>query len=183
MDKPKLNLRKRKEKFLQQDKNSRKSIIVGTLIATFIGASPYLFYLYENVPTTQVWENSWFTYDSKSWEDANYAMWTFTNKMLPLLFLLIWFFTSKHWWYHVLIVPITMYLYQTINIFNDNIPDIDKFELIYMFPVMAVIIPSIYLVRAQMFNKINTADKTMEELEAEFMLKPTTLWGKIKQYF
>ncbi len=34
-----------------------------------------------------------------------------------------------------------------------------------------------------MFNKINYADKTMEELEAEFMIKPKTLWGKIKQYF
>ena len=48
---------------------------------------------------------------------------------------------------------------------------------------MAIIIPSIYLLRAQMFNKLNTAGKTMEELEAEFMIKPKTFWGKIKQYF
>lgn len=183
MDKLKQNLKRKRDLLLGSDKPSKKSIIIGTLIATFIGASPYLFYLYENVPDTQVWSTSWFTYDSKAWEDANYAMWVFTNKFLPLMFILIWFFTCRHWWYHVLLVPITMYVYQTINIFNDSLGDIDKFELVYLIPVMALIIPSIYLVRAQMFNKLNTVDKTMEELEAEFMIKPTTLWGKVKQYF
>ena len=34
-----------------------------------------------------------------------------------------------------------------------------------------------------MFNKINDADKTLEELEEEFMIKPKTFWGKVKQYF
>ncbi len=183
MDKLKQNLRRRRELLVGSDRPSKKSIILGTLIATFIGASPYLFYLYENVPDTQVWTTGWFTYDSHEWESANYAMWIFTNKIIPFLFVLIWFFTCRHWWYHVLIVPMTMYIYQIINIFRDNLGDIDKFELVYLIPVMALIIPSIYLLRAQMFNKLNTADKTMEELEAEFMIKPTTLWGKVKQYF
>ena len=58
-----------------------------------------------------------------------------------------------------------MYIYQIIGIFNDNIAAIDKFELIYLIPVMAIIIPSIYLIRARMFNKINEAGKTLEELE------------------
>jgi hypothetical protein len=34
-----------------------------------------------------------------------------------------------------------------------------------------------------MFHKINDADKTLEELEEEFMIKPKTVWGKVKQYF
>ena len=58
-----------------------------------------------------------------------------------------------------------------------------NFELIYMVPIMAIIIPSIYLIRARMFNKINDADKTMQELEEEFMIKPTSFLGKVKQYF
>lgn len=48
---------------------------------------------------------------------------------------------------------------------------------------MDIIIPSIYLIRAQMMDKLNDASKTLEELEAEFMIKPTTFWGKVKQYF
>ena len=36
----------------------------------------------------------------------------------------------------------------------------DEFHIIYLLPIMAIIIPSIYLIRAKMFNKINNADKT-----------------------
>ncbi len=184
MDKLKQNLRKEKEEFLSTVKNTdRKSLIIGSILATFICTTPYLFYLYESVPQTQVWDTFLFSYDSHSWEDANYAMWIFTNKFIPLVFLLLWFFTNRHWWYHSLLVPITMYIFQIIGIFNENLGDIDKFELIYMIPVMAIVVPSIYLIRARMFNKINDADKTMEELEEEFMLKPKTFMGKVRQYF
>jgi hypothetical protein len=48
---------------------------------------------------------------------------------------------------------------------------------------MAVVIPSIYLIRAKIFNKINTVSKTMEELEDEFKISPKNFWEKIKQYF
>ena len=53
----------------------------------------------------------------------------------------------------------------------------------YLVPLMAIIIPTIYLIRAKMFDKLNTASKTMEELEDEFMIKPKNIWEKIKQYF
>ena len=77
-----------------------------------------------------------------------------------------------------------MYVYQMIIIINDDLrfADTDEQKL-YLVPVMAIVIPSIYLIRAKMFNKINDAGKTMEELEEEFMIKPKTFWGKIKQYF
>lgn len=183
MSNQQLNLKRRKEKLEVTDKPSSKSLIIGSIIATFIAVTPYLFYLYEDLPTTQVWENWLFTYDSKGWGDAQFAMWIFTNKMIPFCFILIWFFTCRHWWYHVLLVPIAMYIYQIIGIFNDNIAHIDKFELAHLIPVMAIIIPSIYLIRARMFNKLNTADKSLEELEEEFMLKPKGIMEKLKQYF
>jgi hypothetical protein len=76
-----------------------------------------------------------------------------------------------------------MYLYQIIIILNDDLQFADSNQFIYLLPVMAIVIPSIYLIRAKMFNHLNDADKTMKELEEEFMIKPTTFWGKIKQYF
>ncbi|WP_299116989.1 hypothetical protein [uncultured Winogradskyella sp.] len=163
--------------------SNKKGFIVGSILATIIAISPYLFYLHESVPTSQVWDTFLFTYNSRSWGDANLAMWILTGKALPLLFLIIWFFTCRHWWYHAILVPITMYTFQIFSFFNSELQYLDQFQLIYLVPIMAIIIPSIYLIRAQMFNKINYADKTMEELEAEFMIKPTTIWGKIKQYF
>jgi hypothetical protein len=48
---------------------------------------------------------------------------------------------------------------------------------------MAVIIPSIYLIRAKMFNKLNDADKTMQDLEDEFKIKPKGIFGKLRDYF
>ncbi|WP_418509937.1 hypothetical protein [Corallibacter sp.] len=168
---------------LTGNKVNRTSLILGSFIATFIAITPYLFYLYESVPTDRVWNTFLFSYDSGSWDNANIAMWVLTSKIIPLIFLFIWFFTCRHWWYHSLLVPIAMYIYQIFGMFNENISYIDEFQLIYLLPVMAVIIPTIYLIRARMFDRLNTVDKSMEELEDEFKIKPTSLWGKIKQYF
>ena len=112
MDNKQLKSKRKKEISRQTDKSRNKSLVLGSIIATFIAVSPYLFYLYESVPDTQIWSTFLFTYDSKAWGDANFAMWILTNKLIPLFFLVIWFFTCRHWWYHALLVPIAMYVYQ-----------------------------------------------------------------------
>ncbi len=178
-----------KLKHLQTKNQSRyrqkvnKKIFLGSLTAILLAVSPYLFYLYEGVPKEKIWNTFLFTYESGFYENANTAMWILTGKAIPLFFLLIWFFTCRHWWYHTLLVPITMFIYQIISFFYDETAQVDELQLIYLVPVMAVIIPSIYLIRAKMFNKINEADKSLQELEEEFMMKPKGLWGTIKQYF
>ncbi|MFL0352537.1 hypothetical protein [Xanthomarina sp. GH4-25] len=172
-----------KKELIQFRQTDKKSLIIGSVVATILAITPYLFYLYESVPTKRVWDTFLFSYDSGSYENANYVMWLFTGKAIPLLLLFIWFFTCRHWWYHVILVPIAMYLYQIFGIFNDNISFVDEFQLMYLVPLMAIIIPTIYLIRAKMFDKLNTASKTMEELEDEFMIKPKNIWEKIKQYF
>ncbi|PWI29255.1 hypothetical protein DI383_12505 [Flavobacteriaceae bacterium LYZ1037] len=174
---------KLKKELIQFRQTDKKSLIIGSVVATILAITPYLFYLYESVPTKRVWDTFLFSYDSGSYENANYVMWLFTGKAIPLLLLFIWFFTCRHWWYHVILVPIAMYLYQIFGIFNDNISFVDEFQLMYLVPLMAIIIPTIYLIRAKMFDKLNTASKTMEELEDEFMIKPKNIWEKIKQYF
>ena len=174
---------KSKERNSTSQATDKRKYILGSIMAIAIASSPYLFYLHESVPRTQTWSTFLFEYNSRAWGDANLAMWILTGKALPLLFLIIWFFTNRHWWYHALLVPISMYIFQIFSFFNEELDYLDEFQLIYLVPIMCIIIPSIYLIRAQIFNKINYADKTMEEIEAEFMLKPTTLWGKIKQYF
>ncbi len=161
----------------------RKELIVGSLIATLIAITPYLFYLYESVPEVKVWDTFLFTYDSNYFEDANWVAWVFMGKMIPLVLLFIWFFTCRHWWYHTLLVPIAMYSWQIISLFNDDINYIDEFQLMHMVPIMAIIIPSIYLLRAKMFFKMNSENETLEELEEEFMIKPKSLIEKISDYF
>ena len=112
-------------------------------------------------------------------------MWVLTSKAIPVLLLFIWFFTCRHWWYHALLVPITMYSYQIFVIFKqDNLQEyIDNNQLIYLIPVMAIIVPSIYLIRARIFNEVHTANQTMQELEDELKMTPKGFWEKVKQYF
>ena len=175
--------KKRKEKWLNGDNKISDSLIIGSIIATLVAITPYLFYLYESVPSTEIWSTFLFTYDSTFWKDANYAMWVFTGKIIPIFLLLLWFFTCRHWWYHTLLVPIAMYIFQLIVMLNADTKYMDEFQLIYLLPVMAVVIPSIYLIRARIFNKVNNANKTLEELEEEFKISPKNLWEKVKEYF
>ncbi len=165
------------------DRKVNRSLIGGSIIATIIATTPYLFYLYESVPDSQVWNTFLFSYDSMSWGSANTAMWILTSKAIPLLLILIWFFTNKHWWYHTLLVPIVMYIYQIMGFFNENTQFIDESQLIYLIPVMAIIVPTIYLIRARIFNRINEANKSLEELEEEFKISPKNFWEKVKEYF
>jgi hypothetical protein len=76
-----------------------------------------------------------------------------------------------------------MYTYQIIEVFNDDVEFAENNQILYLLPVMAIVIPSIYLIRAQMFNKINDADKSMEELEEEFKIKPKGFLAKLSDYF
>lgn len=180
MHKTQQKLKRRQSKKLALN---NKSLISGSIIGTLIAITPYLFYLHESVPQNQVWSTFLFVYDSGDYENANLAMWIFTGKIVPLFLLFIWFFTCKHWWYHTLLVPISMYSYQIFDFFNSTANYIDEFQLIYIIPIMAVIIPSIYLIRARIFNRINEVNKSLEELEEEFKISPKNFWDKIKQYF
>lgn len=161
----------------------KKSLVIGSIVATIIAITPYLFYLYESVPNVKVWNTFLFTFESRYYENVAVLAWTLTGKSIPLLLLFIWFFTCKHWWYHALLVPISMYSYQIFNSIRQDTLNVDSNQLIYLIPIMALIIPTIYLIRARIFNRITEANKTMEELEEELKLSPKNFWGKLKDYF
>lgn len=168
----------RKDRF-----TGKSELIKGSIVATLIAATPFLYYLHESVPHTKVWDTFLFTFESNFYENANQAMWLITTKLIPLFLLFIWFFTCRHWWYHVIIVPIAMYVFQLAGFFNIEVRMIDAFPFIYLVPLMAIIIPSIYLIRAQMFSRITDAEKSLEELEEEFKIKPKSFMDKISEYF
>ncbi|EGV44931.1 hypothetical protein BZARG_133 [Bizionia argentinensis JUB59] len=164
-------------------RTDNKSVVVGTIIATFIAATPYLFYLYESVPDQKVWNTLLFTYDSRYYGSVLTVAWTLTGKIIPLMLILIWFYTCRHWWYHVLIVPIAMYSFQIFTILNDDLIYVDSNQILFLIPIMVIVIPSIYLIRAKMFDKLNTANKSLQQLEDEFRIRPISFWNKLKQYF
>ncbi|MBT8309483.1 MAG: hypothetical protein HKN96_04960 [Flavobacteriaceae bacterium] len=157
-------------------------MVLGSLVATLIAITPFIFYSYESVPSTPTWDTFLFTFESKFYQDANAAAWVLMMKFVPLLLLFVWFFTCRHWWYHAILVPIAMFSFQLVSAYAHETDPMDEFHTIYLLPMMAIIIPSIYLIRAKMFNKMN-ANKSLQELEDEFTMRPKGILGKLKDYF
>lgn len=182
-----------KSKFLVNEDNSspnnigigsnKKGLITGSIIATLIAITPLLITLWQSVPSQKTWDTFFGSFTSNYYEDVQILVWTLLNKIIPLFLLFLWIFTNRHWWYHVILIPIAMYIYQIIEIFNDELIFTETNQILYLLPIMAVVIPSIYLIRARIFNKINEASKSLEELEEEFKISPKNFWGKVKEYF
>ncbi|WP_430408335.1 hypothetical protein [Kordia sp.] len=134
----------------QSTERKSGSLVTGSIIAIIIAISPYIFYLYESFPNEQVWETFLFTFKSKySLYDT---AWVFFGKLVPLIFLILWFFTCRDWWYHVILIPIAMYSFQILALINEE-RDIDETEIYWLIPIMMIIIPSVYLIRIKLFDK------------------------------
>ena len=140
-------------------KGSSGFLLTGSIIAILIAFSPYLFYLYEIFPSARVWETSFFTYESMYYEDVLTAAWTYLGKFVPLFLLLIWFFTCKHWWYHVILIPTAMYSYQLLiavyqDVYLDSAFFMDTDGLIYLAPFFIIILSIVYLIRIKIFDRV-----------------------------
>ncbi|WP_241483417.1 hypothetical protein [Kordia zhangzhouensis] len=121
-------------------------------MAIIIGISPYIFYLYESLPDTKVWETSYFSFESNYQENVRLVGWLFMQKAIPLLFLILWFFTSRDWWYHIILIPIAMYTFQIVSVIKQE-NNLDETEIYYVIPVMMIIIPTVYFIRIKLFDK------------------------------
>ena len=174
MNKPnsKLNIQTSRDK-------DKKSLVVGSLLVIIIALTPFIFYSYENFPdNSTVWEGFFITIDT-GYTSVMHLAWYITSKAVPLLLLLIWFFTCKHWWHWIILVPIAMYAFQIWGIINES-EGLDEVELYYVIPLMMVLVPFVYLIRAKLFNRIRGND--LESFEKELMTKKST-WGQIKDLF
>ncbi len=136
----------------------RRALWVGTLIAVILISTPYLFTLYDIFPDVPVWETSFGTYTSNYYDSVNVVAWTLTGKIIPLYLLLIWFFTCKHWWYHVIIVPICMYSFQIFGIINEDIIFTDIKDIYILAPIILIMSIFSYTVRTRVFDKIHGID-------------------------
>ena len=166
---------------IMQQRKSKKagslSLLTGSLIAAFIVASPYFFYLYEGFPKTKIWETSFFgitlRYESINFVGVDVVAWIVFSKAIPLILFLIWFLTCKHWWYHAILVPICMYGFQIVSTFNDDLAFTDSVDIYYMAPIILIALIFLYTIRMKIFDRIHNID--LSELER------VTLKGDIKE--
>ncbi|WP_203295681.1 hypothetical protein [Luteirhabdus pelagi] len=175
MDKQNNKLTEQQSKFHQQDNKSRPR---GAFIVIIVALSPVIFYLYKSFPDDPIWETSFFTLSTGYGSWFNFA-WYICSKLVPLLLFLIWFFTCKHWWHWIILVPIGMYSFQLWNILQQN-KTVDEVELIYILPMMMVIVPFVYLIRAKLFEKIRGDD--LKQFEEDLM-ENKSFWQQVKDLF
>lgn len=161
-------------------KQTSSSLVKGSVVALLIAITPYLFYSYESFPEVKVWETFLFTYEANWYQKVNVSLWTMMGKFIPLFLLIIWIITCRHWWYHVILIPIGMFAFQLISVINDDASFVDEVEIWWLFPIMLVIIPFVYLTRAKVFNKMNAND--MQKFEEDLM-EQKTIWQQVKELF
>ncbi|WP_028375326.1 hypothetical protein [Leeuwenhoekiella sp. MAR_2009_132] len=163
-----------------QQKKSKKveslSLLTGSFIAAILVSSPYFFYLYEGFPDVKIWEASFFgfhlKYDSAHYQSIYVVAWTLTGKVVPLVFMLIWFFTCKHWWYHAILIPIIMLSLQIYYTLNDDLSFVDSNEIFILAPLILIMLIFSYGIRMKIFDRIHNID--LSELER------VTIKGEIK---
>lgn len=162
---------------LSRDQKS-KFLLTGSIIAICIAFSPYVFYLYEIFPNGPVWETSFFTYESKYYENVLTVAWTYLGKITPLFLLFIWFFTCKHWWYHIILVPISMYIYQILSTFYQDVYNnqdpMDTNQLIILAPFFIIILSLVYLIRIKIFDRVYGIDLSEIEETDVSVLSPVS---------
>ncbi len=160
-------------------KTGRRSLFIGGVLVLIIAITPFLFYSYDSFPRdSTTWETSLFSL-STSYPSLHHLVWYFVGKAVPLLLLLIWFFTCKHWWHWIILVPIAMYAFQLWGVMNENW-EMDEMEIYYVIPLMMVLIPLVYLVRAKLFNEVR--DNDLSSFEEDLLVKKT-FWQQIKDLF
>ncbi len=146
-------IKDKKSKPKNTAKRKSRSILIGSFVAIYIGITPYLFYVYNYFPDQPLFETWFFTYESKFNLSIQITMWLLLGKLIPLVLLVLWFFTCKHWWYHIILIPIAMYAFQIFGMIANDIQFIDEVEIYWLIPIMLIITPFVYFIRVKLFDK------------------------------
>lgn len=138
--------------------SKKKLLSTGTIVAFVISATPLLFYLYQLFPTSEYIDTIFGRFNSSYYQDIQILVWVVFNKITPLILLLIWFFTCKHWWYHALLIPIIVIAYQTITAINGDVRFFDMDDIFFLIPVIALVAAFSYSIRIKIFDRLYGVD-------------------------
>lgn len=151
-----------------QKKVAKKRFFLESIAVLLIIATPFIFKLHEYFPTDPDTTVSFllFEIDRNGFLDIPTYVWFLLGKIIPLYLLTIWFFTCKHWWYHILLIPICMYAFQIFEVMYSEDGYIDVDNVLWLLPVCMVVIPFVYFIRLKLFDKyVHGID--LEALSAE----------------
>lgn len=151
-----------------KSKKARKRFFIETIGIFFIIATPFIHKLHDYLPTDPEATINFFgiIIDSHGFEHLNTYAWFLLNKIIPFYLLLIWFLTNKHWWYHVILIPLCMYAFQIFEeIYSEDVY-IDTENIVWLLPICMLVIPFVYFIRVKLYDKhVHGID--LEAMDAE----------------
>jgi len=143
--------------------NRKTSLIVSSIVIALIAITPYLLYVYKSFPAdSNEYKTIFGVIQGGSYGDIQAFFYFLFTKFVPLLLLLVWFATNKHWWVHVLIIPISVYLFQFISVLNDGSKFMDEVEFIYTLPFLLVVMLILYAIRYKLSIYVKAVDLKKE---------------------
>ncbi|MBC9797268.1 hypothetical protein IBL28_14935 [Sinomicrobium sp. FJxs] len=119
-----------------------------------ISVSPCIFYFYEAFPNSTVWKTSFFTVKVSNYSSLHSAAWYFVNKFVPFYLFLLWFLTCRHWWRYIILIPVTLYIFQLITILNTSVEFVDEMEIYWLIPVILVTAAVVHTLRLKLFYRV-----------------------------
>ena len=149
-------------------KKTRRRLWIESIAVFLIIASPFIFKAHDYFSRDPEATISFLglNIDSNGFNNLNAFAWFFVSKFIPLYLLIIWFFTCKHWWYHILLIPICMYAFQLFEVIISPDLNIDTKNVLWLLPVCMVVIPFVYFIRVKIYDKyVHGID--LEAMDAE----------------
>lgn len=136
-----------------KSKKAKKKLLIESIMVFFIVMAPFIFKAHEYLPQTETFSVLGYTFGDNGFGSVNTYGWFLVTKIIPLYLFIIWFFTCKEWWYHIILIPICMYSFQLFENFYSDDKFIDTENVLWLLPVCMVIIPIVYFIRIKLYDK------------------------------
>ena len=139
----------------EKGQKARKRFVIESIALFLIIITPFAFKIHEYLPTDPEQTISFLGIEigRNGFRHVSAHVWFVLGKAIPLYLIIIWFFTCKHWWYHILLIPICMYAFQIFEIYHSSSSLVDKENILWILPVCMLVIPFVYFIRVKLYDK------------------------------
>ncbi len=154
--------------------SARKRFLIESFLLLLIIGSPFIFKAHEYFPTDSDATVSFLGIEitKNGFADVSVYVWFLLGKLIPLYLLTIWFFTCKHWWYHIILIPLCMYAFQIFEVIYSQDDFVDTENILWLLPICMIVIPFVYFIRLKLFDKyVHGIDLEAMNAELEYYKK------------
>lgn len=161
-------------------KKIRRKFFVESIAIFLIVLTPFFLKVYDYFPGSGAeMENDTISFlglsiGKNGFDSISTNIWFYTQKAVPLALFILWFFTSRNWWYHILLIPIATYAFQLFELMYSEDDYVDVENIWWLLPICMVVVPFVYFIRIKLYDKyVHGID--LEAMDAELKtLKKTS---------